>query len=131
MKTYYEKRGRRYYPVSYYDGDVVDALPPGHYLISVTPGRMTRRSVEPATAEALAAVHAMREPMMAVMREAQRRVVDAHQYDDPERAKRAWEAWCAVMGDDVPLVCEGVSLSDVVQAGIDALTDSLSGGGEG
>ena len=124
MKTYYEKRGRRYYPVSYHDSDALDALPVGHYLISVTHGCMSRRPVEPATAGVLGAAHAARYAMIDAMRARATVVIDARRYEDPDRAKRAWAAWCDVMGDDVPLMCEGVSMSDVVQAGIDVLTDA-------
>ena len=126
IRTYYEKRGRRYYPVSYYDGDVVDALPVGHYLITVTPGGMSRRSVEPAHAEVIAAAHAARTAMVDVMQAKQRPPVESQRYADPERAKRAWAAWCDVMGGDVPLVCEGVSITDVVQAGIDAMVEAAT-----
>jgi len=47
-QTYYVKQGRRYHPVHYYDHDVMDSLPIGSHLITVTDtGRMYRQNVTP------------------------------------------------------------------------------------
>jgi len=54
--TYYVKRGRRYYPVSHWDPQLDQALPPGHHLVSVRPGQESRRcNIEPARAPMIAA----------------------------------------------------------------------------
>lgn len=42
-RIYYEKKGRRYVPVSEYDSNLLDALPKGDHLISVYPGGSSRR----------------------------------------------------------------------------------------
>jgi hypothetical protein len=56
MTTYYVKRGRRYYPVSHWDPQLDQALPPGHHLVSVRPGQESRRcNIEPARAPMIAA----------------------------------------------------------------------------
>lgn len=55
-QTFYKKVGRRYQPVYEYDPDLVDGLPQGHFLLSVSPGsKGMRRIVEPAYAPMIAA----------------------------------------------------------------------------
>lgn len=56
-RTFYEKRGRRYYPVHDYDPALLDSLPRGHHLISVEPGvKSVRFSINPDHAGLLAAI---------------------------------------------------------------------------
>jgi hypothetical protein len=55
-KVYYEKRGRRYYPVSEYDSNLLDGLPKGSHLLQIYPGgQSTRYHVEPNYAAMIAA----------------------------------------------------------------------------
>lgn len=55
-RTFYEKVGRRYYPASEYDPQVLDALPQGDHLISVRLGSESRRCrIDPALAPMIAA----------------------------------------------------------------------------
>lgn len=42
-KIFYEKRGKRYYPVKEYDSDLMDAMPKGFHLLSVYPGGKSMR----------------------------------------------------------------------------------------
>jgi hypothetical protein len=54
--TYYVKRGRRYLPVSQWDSQLDQAMPPGHHLVSVRPGQESRLyNIEPARAPMIAA----------------------------------------------------------------------------
>ena len=56
MTTFYRKQGRRYVPVSEYNSELMDALPPGDHLISVRPGISSRRyDVDAALAPMIAA----------------------------------------------------------------------------
>ena len=56
MTTFYKRVGRRYVPVSEYDSELMDALPPGEHLISVRPGSESRRHhIDPALAPMIAA----------------------------------------------------------------------------
>jgi hypothetical protein len=55
-KTFYEKIGRKYVPVSEHDLDLSLALPTGSHLITVSPGSTsTRYNVDPAYAPLIAA----------------------------------------------------------------------------
>lgn len=129
MPTLYEKRGRRYYPVA--EQQVFDSIPGGHWLVSVYPGvRTQRRILEPSIAEAEAAIEQAAEAMVAAMNEANRPTFDLRRTvaggyravtpEETERYKRAYKAWSDIVGDQ-PLCFNGVSMYDVVQAGIDVL----------
>lgn len=56
MTTFYIRRGRRYFPVRHWDPELNRAMPPGDHLVSVRPGRESRRyDIEPALAPMIAA----------------------------------------------------------------------------
>lgn len=62
MTTLYEKRGRRYYPVS--EVVRIDALPEGSYLVTVRPGLKTVLcDIEPDHASLIAAAEEAKEAM--------------------------------------------------------------------
>lgn len=55
-KTFYEKVGRRYVPVSEYDSKLMDAFPKGsHVILSYPGGKSTRYNIDPAYAPMIAA----------------------------------------------------------------------------
>ena len=55
-KIYYEKKGRRYVPVSEYDSDYLDSFPKGNHLVMVHPGGQSRRfNIDPNYAAMIAA----------------------------------------------------------------------------
>ena len=55
-KVYYEKKGRRYVPVSEYDSDLLDSLPKGSHLVMCYPGGTSRRfNIDPDYASLIAA----------------------------------------------------------------------------
>ena len=123
MTTYYEKRGRRYHPVL--ESDVYASFPKGHYLVSIHPGLASvTRTVEPDYA---AVEHAMRDAADA-MTEAMRKMCECK---PPTRRpltpkqKRGWEAYKREVGDDAMFYFEGVSMQDVVDAGIAALRKKM------
>ena len=114
MTTLYEKRGRRYHAVSEYDPLVMDSMPAGAHLVVVEPGvRSTRYQVKPEHAPLLAALHAHRGELIEILREASRqrprRIIT-------RRERRAWAAYCAVMGRDVTLWVELPSANEVIDA---------------
>jgi hypothetical protein len=123
MTTYYEKRGRRYIPVA--ETEIYAGFPKGYYLVSIEPGLTSvTRTVEPDYA---AVEHAMRHAMtemVAAMHKACECRGPQMKYLSPEQKQkylRGWEAWVREVGEDVPMYFEGVSMHDVVDAGIKAL----------
>jgi len=55
-KIFYEKKGRRYVPVSEYDSEYLDSFPRGDHLVSVYPGGTSRRfNINPNYAALIAA----------------------------------------------------------------------------
>ena len=55
-KIYYEKKGRRYVPVSEYDNDYLDSFPKGNHLVMCYPGGSSRRfNIDPNYASMIAA----------------------------------------------------------------------------
>lgn len=124
MTTLYEKRGHRYYPVA--ERDAFDAWPQGAHLVVCTPGsQLTRFNVEPDHAALLAAAEVARRVMVEAMSRASR-LMPPEGID--QRAQRGWEAYCKAYGGvPVPLRLEGVSMTDIVDAGVDALVRAAKG----
>lgn len=55
-KTFYEKRGRRYYPVHEYDQELLDSYPKGTHIVICYPGgKSIRYHIEPDYASMIAA----------------------------------------------------------------------------
>jgi hypothetical protein len=78
-KIYYEKKGRRYVPVSEYDSEYLDSFPKGNHLVMCYPGGSSRRfCIDPALA-----------PMIAAGRYAEDVICDAMRKASEIRPKRA------------------------------------------
>jgi hypothetical protein len=100
MTTLYEKRGRRYYPVQ--DREATDGLPNGTWLVDVKDGRRACiKTVDRAEAIAkLAAVPRLTELIVSELQEWSR----CRPAREPTaKEKKAWAAYCAVMGPDATL----------------------------
>ena len=118
-KIYYEKRGRRYYPVLENDYELHDAMPKGNHLIMCYPGgRSTRYNIEPALA-----------PMIAAGRVAEDRISEAVRKASELRPRkkeltieqqRAWTRLNKAMGDDVYSI-EIASAREIADAGLKAM----------
>lgn len=118
-KVFYEKVGRRYKPVSYYDSNLMDAMPKGAHLVVCFPegGTSTLYNVEPDFAGVLAALRLCEDRVVDVVMKA----TEAR----PSRAlsprlQKAFEAYKAIAGDEMMVLTTG-SARDVV----DALRDEL------
>ena len=119
--TLYEKRGRRYVPVA--EENAFAGIPEGWWLVHVKPGGLSsRRMLTPAHAEVEAAMRLAEDVMVEAMRRKQGASdLNPRPYRDPAKARRAWKAWADIMGDETMLCFDGVSMRDVVDAGLDAL----------
>jgi hypothetical protein len=118
-KLYYEKRGRRYYPVMENDYEFQAAMPQGNHLIMCYPGgRSTRYNIDPALA-----------PMIAAGRVAEPQMCDAIRKASEMRPprtpltlgqQRAWKKLAKEFGDDLAtLNC--ASARDIAEAGLKAM----------
>lgn len=125
MTTFYAKRGRRYVPVA--EHDRFDALTEGSYLLVVRPGsRSLVRLVKPASGEVEAAINIARKAMEQAMVEKNRTSGEPMVPEkDKERARKAYAAYSAIMGADRMVSYRGISMSDIVDAGIQALKEHM------
>jgi len=125
-KVFYEKRGRRYYPVSEYDSNLMDGLPRGSHLISVYPGgQSTRYQVEPNYAAVMAATRVAEDAISsAIFKATEIRRQLRHSTSTPltPGQKAAWEKLVEEFGDDAKQL-EWPSVRECAEAGAKALQE--------
>ena len=122
-EIYYKRVGRKYVPVSYYDSEVLDAVPIGAHLIVKRASSMSRRyNIEPAIAPLIAAgIYASDAITDAIMEASQLRMPKTSTPITIEQ-KAAWEHLAELFGAEVyPL--EWPSYRDAAEAGIKALQE--------
>lgn len=120
-KIYYEKRGRRYVPVSEYDSDYLDSFPKGNHLVMCYPGgRTTRYNIDPAHAPMIAAARAAEGAMSEIIRQASEMRPQKALLTDGQR--RAWRRLAKEFGDDLAALTIPCA-RDIVDAGIRAMID--------
>ena len=118
-KIYYEKRGRRYVPVSEYDNDLVDSFSKGTHLVMVYPGGASRRyNIDPNYAAMMAASRVAEEAMIRAMHKASE-MRPVRTPITPAQQK-AWKKLAKEFGDDL-CTLSGASSHDIAEAGIRAL----------
>ena len=122
MTTYYEKRGRRYYPVA--EHMTRDALPEGHYLVTVKPGVTSwTRDITPDTAALKAAQNIVIDELAKWIYEAgQARPTSTPL--TPEQ-KTAWEACQAAHGGG-PFYLTFPAAQDIAKKFLNRLEEKLS-----
>ena len=118
-KIYYEKKGRRYVPVSEYDSEYLDSFPKGNHLVMCYPGGSSRRfRIDPALA-----------PMIAAGRYAEDVICDALRKASDLRPKlapitkgqqAAWENLVKEFGEDARML-EWPSARDVCDQAVKAM----------
>jgi len=118
-KIYYEKRGRRYYPVMENDYELHDAMPKGNHLIMCYPGgRSTRYNIDPALAPMIAAGRVAEDRMSEAVRKASE--MRPRQSPLTEGQRRAWRKLAKEFGDELAtLNC--ASARDIAEAGLKAM----------
>lgn len=126
-KIYYEKRGRRYVPVSEYDSDLIDSFSKGSHLVMTYPGGQSRMyNINPDFAAMIAAGRYARDAMCTAIRQAS----DMH-YDKEKSCKltseqqAAWEHFVNVMGERGRYVHYN-SVHDIAEAGVEAMQKEAS-----
>lgn len=123
-KVFYEKVGRKYVPVSEYDGDLLSALPKGtHIIMSYPGGSSTRYNINPAYGPMIAAGRVAEDAMTRAIQEASeiRREENSETPLTPEQ-KEAWEHLVKVFGERARYL-RWQSARDVAEAALKAMQD--------
>ena len=120
-KVYYEKKGRKYVPVSEYDNDLLDSFSRGCHLVMVYPGGSSRRyNIDPAYAPMIAAGRVAENAICEAMRSAS----EARPKERPitERQRAAWEEMKAAFGDEFFSLTIPAS-RDIAEAAVKAMME--------
>ena len=120
-KIYYEKRGRRYVPVSEYDSEYLDSFSKGTHIVMVYPGGQSRRyNIDPAYAPMIAAGRVAEDVIC--------RAISKASEMRPARTpitlgqKKAWEKLAKELGDELATL-HGLSVHDCAEAGVKAMQE--------
>jgi hypothetical protein len=118
-KVYYEKRGRRYYPVAEYDSDYLDSFPKGNHLVMCYPGGSSRRfNVEPNYAAMIAAGRVAEDIISsAVVKASEMR---PHKTPITEKQRKAWDNLAKAFGNERYYI-EIPSAREIAEAGVKAM----------
>ena len=120
-KIYYEKRGRRYYPVMENDYELHDAMPKGNHLIMCYPGgRSTRYNIDPALAPMIAAGRVAEDKMSEAVREVS--AMRPRQHPLTQKQQQAWQRLNKALGDDIYTI-EIASAREIAEAGLKAMQE--------
>ena len=118
-KIYYEKKGRRYVPVSEYDSEYLDSFSKGTHIVMCYPGGQSRRyNIDPNYAAMIAAGRVAEDAICRAMLTAselrpQRTPITLAQ-------QRAWKKLAKEMGDEL-CTLTGLSVRDCAEAGVQAM----------
>jgi hypothetical protein len=118
-KIYYEKKGRRYVPVSEYDSEYLDSFSKGTHIVMCYPGGQSRRyNIDPNYAAMIAAGRVAEDAISkAVVKASEMR---PHNKPITEKQRKAWEALAKAFGDDRYYV-EIPSAREIAEAGVKAM----------
>lgn len=121
-RIFYEKVGRRYVPVSEYDGDLLSALPKGTHLVMSYPGgQSTRYNIDPAYAPLIAAGRVAEDAISNSIMEASKLRCPEQRRPLTERQIKAWKNLAKEMGTE-NYALEWPSYREAAEAGVKALT---------
>lgn len=118
-KIYYEKRGRKYFPVAEYDNDYLDSFPKGNHLVMCYPGGSSRRfNIEPAYAPMIAAGRVAEDAVSkAVVAASEMR---PHNKPITEKQRKAWAALAKAFDNDRYYI-EIPSAREIAEEGVKAM----------
>jgi hypothetical protein len=120
-KIYYEKKGRKYVPVSEYDSDFIDGFSKGTHIVMSYPGGQSRRyNIDPAYAPMIAAGRVAEDAISKViMEKSALRVPERRTPITPEQ-QEAWERLSALFGEE-RFALEWCSYREAAEAGVMAM----------
>ena len=120
-KIYYEKKGRRYVPVSEYDSDYLDSFPKGNHLVMCYPGGTSRRfNIDPALAPMIAAGRFAEDAICKAISKASELRPEKTPITPEQKA--AWENLAKAFGSDL-CTLRGASIHDCAEAGVKAMQE--------
>jgi len=118
-KIYYEKKGRRYVPVSEYDSEYLDSFPKGNHLVMCYPGGSSRRfRIDPALAPMIAAGRFAEDAISTSIRQASE--MRPQRTPITEGQRRAWKKLAKEFGDDLATLTIPCA-RDMAEAGVLAM----------
>ncbi len=120
-KIYYEKKGRRYVPVSEYDSEYLDSFPKGNHLVMCYPGGSSRRfNIDPAYAPMIAAGRVAEDAISKHIMDVSALRVPDRERPLTDEQRKAWEAFSKAMGKEV-YALEYCSYREAAEAGVKAM----------
>lgn len=120
-RTFYEKVGRKYVPVSEYDGDLLSALPKGTHLVMSYPGgQSTRHNIEPAYAAMIAAGRVAEDAISKTIMEASRLRCPEQRKPLTDKQVKAWKKLAKEMGTE-NYALEWPSYREAAEEGVKAM----------
>ena len=123
MSKLYERVGRRFVPV--HEWRHYEVYQDGAWLTIVDPERHTTtvRPVDPAFVDVEAALYEVEDAMVTAMMESAK--LKPRTRDATAKEKKAYAAYCKIMGPEVALQLEGKSFWDIAQAGLERIREII------
>ena len=123
-KIFYEKRGRKYVPVSEYDSDFLDSFTKGtHLIISYPGGKTTRYNIDPNYAAMIAAGRVAEEAICKAIAKASELRPKSTPITEGQR--KAWAKLAKEFGDEL-CTLNGLSVHDCAEAGVKAMMEEAN-----
>jgi hypothetical protein len=120
-KIYYEKKGRRYVPVSEYDSEYLDSFSKGTHIVMCYPGGQSRRyNIDPNYAAMIAAGRVAEDAICRSISKASE--MRPQRTPITEGQRKAWRKLAKEFGDDLATL-NGLSVHDCAEAGIKAMQE--------
>lgn len=121
-KIFYEKKGRRYVPVSEYDNNWMDSFPKGNHLVMCYPGGASRRfNVEPALAPMIAAGRVAEDAISRrIQQETELRPANR---EIDEETQRKWKKFISTIPEDFRYMFTHGCARDAAEAGVKAMQE--------
>ena len=123
-KIYYEKRGRKYVPISEYDNDFLDSFTEGtHLVMSYLGGKSTRYNIDPDYAAMIAAGRVAEDAICKAIAKASELRPKSTPITEGQR--KAWAKLAKEFGDEL-CTLNGLSVHDCAEAGIRAMMEEAN-----
>ena len=120
-KIYYEKKGRRYVPVSEYDSDYLDSFPKGNHLVMCYPGGASRRyNIDPELAPMIAAGRVAEDAISKHIMDVSALRIGKNHRPLTEEQRAAWEALAKSLGEE-RFALEYCSYREAAEEGVKAM----------